>query len=60
VILVGRIATTYYFFHFLIMILLLSLFERPLPLPQSISKLVLEYGRDVRGRYPRASWTYDT
>jgi ubiquinol-cytochrome c reductase cytochrome b subunit len=58
VILVGRIGTTYYFFQFLILMPLLSPFERPLPLAQSISKPVLENGRDVRGRYPGARPTY--
>jgi ubiquinol-cytochrome c reductase cytochrome b subunit len=34
---IGRIATAYYFIHFLIVIPLLGFFERPLPLPSSIS-----------------------
>jgi ubiquinol-cytochrome c reductase cytochrome b subunit len=37
----GRIATAYYFIHFLIILPLLSKLERPLPLPESISKSVL-------------------
>jgi ubiquinol-cytochrome c reductase cytochrome b/c1 subunit len=41
-ILVGRIATAYYFFHFLILLPVLGLIERPLPLPQSISTPVLK------------------
>ena len=41
-ILVGRIATIYYFFHFLILLPVLGLIERPLPLPQSISAPVLK------------------
>ncbi len=45
VVVIGRIATAYYFFHFLILMPLLGLFERPLPLPQSIGKSVLESGR---------------
>jgi ubiquinol-cytochrome c reductase cytochrome b/c1 subunit len=44
VIVIGRIAMAYYFFHFLVLMPLLSLFERPLPLPQSIGKSVLESG----------------
>ena len=40
-IVVGRIATLYYFVHFLIVIPLLGKFERPLPLPASISAAVL-------------------
>jgi ubiquinol-cytochrome c reductase cytochrome b subunit len=38
---VGRIATLYYFVHFLVIIPLLGKFERPLPLPASISAAVL-------------------
>ena len=41
-ILVGRVATIYYFFHFLILLPVLGLIERPLPLPQSISAPVLK------------------
>jgi len=36
----GQVATAYYFFHFLILIPALSLFERPKPLPESISAAV--------------------
>ncbi|WGF86891.1 cytochrome b [Marinivivus vitaminiproducens] len=39
--LVGLIGTIYYFVHFLIILPLLGVFERPLPLPESISKPVL-------------------
>jgi ubiquinol-cytochrome c reductase cytochrome b subunit len=35
---VGRIATAYYFVHFLIFLPLLSYIEQPLPLPESISQ----------------------
>src|SRR5690606_8219802 len=38
---IGRIATIYYFAHFLIIIPLLGKLERPLPLPASISEPVL-------------------
>jgi quinol-cytochrome oxidoreductase complex cytochrome b subunit len=41
-VLVGRVATFYYFFHFLILLPVLGLIERPLPLPQSISAPVLK------------------
>lgn len=34
--LLGRISTFYYFFHFLILMPLLSLYEKPLPVPESI------------------------
>jgi len=37
----GRVATTWYFFHFLILVPLLGVFERPRPLPTSISSAVL-------------------
>ncbi|WP_439817880.1 cytochrome b [Zavarzinia sp. CC-PAN008] len=40
-IIIGRIATIYYFAHFLVLLPLIGLFERPKPLPESISKAVL-------------------
>ncbi|MGP1396338.1 MAG: cytochrome b [Inquilinaceae bacterium] len=40
----SRLSTIYYFFHFLILLPLLGLFERPLPLPRSISESVLKGG----------------
>jgi ubiquinol-cytochrome c reductase cytochrome b/c1 subunit len=40
-IVIGRTATLYYYFHFLILLPLLGKFERPLPLPTSISAAVL-------------------
>jgi len=40
-IVIGRIATAYYFIHLLVLVPLISLFERPLPLPESISNAVL-------------------
>jgi quinol-cytochrome oxidoreductase complex cytochrome b subunit len=40
-IVIGRIATTWYFFHFIIVLPLLSRLERPRPLPASISQPVL-------------------
>ena len=42
--LAARIATIYYFAHFLIILPLLGLFERPLPLPNSIVETVLGPG----------------
>ncbi len=39
---IGRLATAYYFAHFLILMPLLGKFERPLPLPASISEPVLK------------------
>ncbi len=38
----GRIGTLYYFFHFWILFPVLGIFERPLPLPASISEAVLK------------------
>ncbi len=38
---IGRVATLYYFFHFLVLLPVLGVFERPLPLPESISVAVL-------------------
>ena len=40
-ILVGRAATFYYFFHFLILLPLLGIVERPLPLPASIASVTV-------------------
>jgi len=39
---IGRIAALYYFVYFLVVLPLLSIFERPLPLPLSISEPVLK------------------
>ena len=39
--LIGRFATLYYFVHFLVIIPLISRFERPRPLPASIGEAVL-------------------
>jgi ubiquinol-cytochrome c reductase cytochrome b subunit len=41
---IGRVATLYYFVHFLVLLPLLGIFEQPRPLPQSISKPVLRGG----------------
>ena len=43
-ILAGRLATAYYFFHFLILLPLLGLFETPRPRPASIADSVLGAG----------------
>ena len=37
---IGQIATTYYFFHFIVLLPLLGKMERPLTLPDSISAAV--------------------
>jgi ubiquinol-cytochrome c reductase cytochrome b/c1 subunit len=44
-IVLGRIATFYYFFHFYVLVPLIGKFERPLPLPTSISAAVLHKHR---------------
>jgi ubiquinol-cytochrome c reductase cytochrome b subunit len=41
IVVVGQIATFYYFFHFLILIPLVGKIERPRPLPTSIGTAVL-------------------
>jgi ubiquinol-cytochrome c reductase cytochrome b subunit len=41
---IGRLATAYYFAHFLIILPFVGWFERPRPLPESISKPVLKSG----------------
>ena len=38
---IGQIATVYYFAHFLIFVPLISWYEKPLPVPESIAKAVL-------------------
>ncbi|MGC8468701.1 MAG: cytochrome b [Acetobacteraceae bacterium] len=43
-ILVGRLATTYYFLFFFVLMPVVGKFERPLPLPESISRPVLRGG----------------
>jgi ubiquinol-cytochrome c reductase cytochrome b/c1 subunit len=45
----GRIATLYYFVHFLILFPLIGIFERPLPLPTSISAAVTKGGGKLAG-----------
>jgi len=41
-VILGRAATLYYFFHFLVLLPLLGKIERPRPLPASISAAVLK------------------
>ncbi|MBC6440891.1 MAG: cytochrome b N-terminal domain-containing protein [Rhodospirillales bacterium] len=43
-IVIGRIATVYYFAHFIVLLPLIGWFERPRPLPDSIAKPVLSGG----------------
>ena len=46
----GRVATIYYFLHFLVILPLLGKLERPLPLPESISKPVLGKGAGMQAQ----------
>ncbi|MFO1113761.1 MAG: cytochrome b/b6 [Rhodospirillales bacterium] len=46
----GQVATAYYFAHFLIIIPLLSFIERPRPLPASISAAVTAQGAGIPAR----------
>jgi ubiquinol-cytochrome c reductase cytochrome b subunit len=41
---ISRVATAYYFLHFLVILPVLGKLERPLPLPESISRPVLGGG----------------
>jgi len=41
---IGQVATAYYFLHFLVILPFLGKIERPLPLPESISRPVLRRG----------------
>jgi len=41
---IGRVATAYYFIHFIILLPLIGWFEKPHPLPDSIAKPVLSGG----------------
>jgi len=42
ILIIGQIATAYYFLHFLVLMPLIGWFEKPRPLPDSISKPVLK------------------
>ncbi|MDZ7712815.1 MAG: cytochrome b/b6 [Rhodovibrio sp.] len=46
---IGRVATAYYFAYFLVILPLLGVFERPKPLPNSISDPVLKGGGQPAG-----------
>jgi quinol-cytochrome oxidoreductase complex cytochrome b subunit len=50
---IGRLGTLYYFGFFLIILPLLSIFERPDPLPRSISEPVLLGGARPAGAYAK-------
>ena len=51
---IGRIATAYYFLHFLVIMPLIGLLETPRPLPASISEAVLPPRSEVRAGRVRA------
>ena len=46
---IGRVATAYYFLHFLVLLPLVGRFEKPRPLPESISEPVLKGGGALAG-----------
>jgi quinol-cytochrome oxidoreductase complex cytochrome b subunit len=52
-VIIGQVATLYYFAHFLVLLPLLGKFERPPALPQSISSPVLGGGRVAAGATAR-------
>ena len=47
--LLGRVTTAWYFLHFILVLPLLGVFERPKPLPHSISEPVLQGGGSPAG-----------
>ncbi|MBN9563805.1 MAG: cytochrome b/b6 [Alphaproteobacteria bacterium] len=49
---IGRVATTYYFLHFLVILPILGKLERPRPLPESISRPVIGPGGSGGGPLP--------
>jgi len=55
---IGRIATAYYFLHFLVLFPLMGRFEKPRPLPESISEPVLK-GAVAVGPTERAAQSTD-
>ena len=55
-VIIGRVATVYYFLHFLIILPLLGKLERPLPLPASIAEPVLRGGGSTAWQQPGPRW----
>ncbi|HUC63202.1 MAG TPA: cytochrome b N-terminal domain-containing protein [Alphaproteobacteria bacterium] len=51
-IVIGRLATAYYFLHWLVLLPLIALFERPNPLPASIGESVLGGGAAAAAAKP--------
>jgi len=58
-VLIAQLATLYYFLHFLVVLPLLGKFERPKPLPRSISEAVLPRGGGSAGMTPAAARPMD-
>ncbi len=54
-VMISQLASAYYFAHFLIILPLVSMIERPLPLPNSITEAVLAKGYVDDAPAPRAS-----
>jgi Cytochrome b(C-terminal)/b6/petD len=54
---IGRVATLYYFVHFLLILPILGTLERPLPLPVSISEAMLKTAGE-RVMAPGSSWPW--
>jgi ubiquinol-cytochrome c reductase cytochrome b subunit len=48
-VIISQLAAAYYFAHFLIILPIISMVERPLPLPNSITEAVLGKGNDSSG-----------
>jgi len=48
-VLIGRLATVWYFVHFLVILPILSVVETPRPLPQSISKSIFSGSGGMAG-----------
>jgi ubiquinol-cytochrome c reductase cytochrome b subunit len=55
VVAISQIATAYYFAHFLIILPLISKFERPMPLPSSITASVLHGEQEESAPYGLAA-----
>ena len=54
-VILSRLCTVYYFFHFIILLPALSIFETPRSLPRSIGKSVLEGGNGAPAPAPAAA-----
>jgi ubiquinol-cytochrome c reductase cytochrome b subunit len=52
---IGRIATAYYFAHFIFVLPIIGFIERPQPLPESIAEPVLEGGAGGAAAAPQAA-----